>query len=765
VEIVRDRWGVNHIYAENEHDLFFAQGYAAAKDRLFQFEMWRRRATGTVSEVFGPDELERDISARLFKYRGDLREEMNHYHPRGEAIITAYTEGINAWIDEILKTPENLPVEFRLLGIKPQKWTPDVVISRHNGLRKNVHQELDIGIAVSRVGARKVKELMWFHPGDPVLDLDKAINGKLLKREILALYHANADPIRFSKDKVKALSIDSVQLSQTLNSIFWQDGAGAEHRWLDGSNNWTVAGNKTKSGYAMVANDPHRSLGVPSLRYIVHLVAPGWNVVGGGEPTIPGVAIGHNEHGAWGLTIHQTDAEDLYVYELNPQNLDQYKYKGNWVEMQKIEEVIPVKGGSQKNVTLRYTVHGPVTYVDSANHVGYAVRCGWLEPGGAPYLATLRADQARNWEEFRDACSYLNLPGLNMVWGDRNGDIGWQVVGIYPNRKNFSGLVPVPGDGRYDWDGFVPIKERAHVHNPRDGFFATANQHVTPDDYVKSNKIGYTWSDPFRGMRINEVLESDWDLTLEEMKELQTDYFSVSARTLAPMLRALEFEGYESEAKERLKDWDYVLSPNSVAAGIYVMWERHIVTRARKDFIPAELTGLNEIDLQLARIIEWLHSPDKRFGNNPTAGRDAFLRETFQTAVAELKSKLGDSIDQWQYGQAKYKHVALQNPVMTAAGSSSKLGPLPRGGNEYTANNTSRNDNQAHGATFRFIADLGDWDKTLMINSPGQSGDPASPYYSNLFELWAKDEYFPSYFTREMIMKEIDERIILTPAK
>jgi penicillin amidase len=767
VEILRDKWGVNHIYAKNEHDLFFAQGYAAAKDRLFQFEMWRRRATGTVAEILGPGELQRDISARLFKYRGNMTDELNHYHPRGEAIVNAYVEGVNAFIDEILVTPEKLPVEFALLGLKPEKWTPEIVISRHNGLRKNVKQELDIGIAVARVGVSRVKELMWFHPGDPQLELDEKINGHLLKPAILALYNANVGEINFQQHQLDIQADDSARWSQRFIAANQDDKV--DDSWLDGSNNWTVAGAKTVSGFPMLANDPHRAITVPSLRYIVHLVTPGWNVTGGGEPAIPGVAIGHNENGAWGLTIHQTDAEDLYVYELNPHDLRQYKYKGKWVSMTEITDTIAVKGAPQEGVTLRYTVHGPVTYIDSVNHVGYAVRCGWLEPGGAPYLATLRVDQAQNWDEFREACRYFHLPGLNMVWADRKGDIGWQVVGIFPSRNNSSGLVPVAGDGRYDWTGFVPIEKRAHVRNPQSGFFATANQHVTPIDYVKSNTIGYTWSDPFRGERINEVLATDRKLSMDDMKSLQTDYFSIPARTLVPMLGPISMEGLSKLAKDRLSAWDFIMAPTSVEAGIYAMWERHIISQATKKFLPVELQDLGEFDLQLTKILDWLQNPDGRFGRHPVDGRNRFLAACFDSAVAELRGKLGDSPDNWQYGQAKYKHATMESPVAGFLNQQVKskvdMGPLPRGGNGYTPNSTGNSDNQNHGATFRMITDVGDWDKTVMTNSPGQSGDPSSPYYSNLFELWAKNEYFPSYYSRKRIEEVTEERIVLTPEK
>nr|WP_255896997.1 penicillin acylase family protein [Rufibacter sediminis] len=338
VEILRDQWGVNHIYAANQHDLFFAQGYAAAKDRLFQFEMWRREATGTVAELLGPDEVQRDTGARLFKFRGNLKKELNHYHPQGEAIINAYVDGVNAYIAEATRTPELLPIEFKLLGIRPGKWTPEVVISRHQGLLGNSTEELSLGMAVAKAGEAKVKELMWFHPKDPILALDSTIRGELLSEKILELYEAYQKDIVFKPAHLSPAGKDLVGQVNKLNQQLAKPKKEPFEHGVQGSNNWIVSGRRTASGHPMLANDPHRSIAVPSLRYMVHLVAPGWNVIGGGEPVIPGVSIGHNEHGAWGLTIYETDGEDLYVYDLNPANLKQYRHKGQWVTMDELTE-------------------------------------------------------------------------------------------------------------------------------------------------------------------------------------------------------------------------------------------------------------------------------------------------------------------------------------------------------------------------------------------------------------------------------------------
>ncbi len=763
VEILRDQWGINHIYASNQEDLFFAQGYAAAKDRLFQFEIWRRQATGTVAEILGERELTRDIGTRLFSFRGDMQEEMNHYHEDGVEIITAYTNGVNAYISEVLADPDLLPLEFRLLDILPQKWTPEVVVSRHQGLLGNIGQELTIGRAVAKLGVQAVKDLYWFHPKDPNITLDPSIDETLLFHDILALYHAFRKPIQFQRSDL----LPKYRRSQDMGALDSPKEIKSDILSL-GSNNWVVGGDLMEDGNTYMANDPHRTIAVPSLRYMAHLVAPGWNVIGGGEPEIPGISIGHNEHGAWGLTVFRTDGEDLYVYELNPNDINQYSYEGEWSDMHLIRETIRIKNMSDVEVDLRYTRHGPVVYVDSANLKAYAVRCAWLEVGGSPYLASLRMDQAQTWEAFRQACDYSHIPGENMVWADKEGNIGWQAVGIAPIRRHFSGLVPVPGDGRYEWDGYLPINQKPHLLNPPAGYFATANQNVTPKEYTHWDAIGYSWSDPYRGDRINEVLGAGQKLNIQEMQALQTDYFSVPASILIPMLNDLTFSGLAAEAKDLLMTWDCQLDPNSVAAGIYVVWENQIKHLAASEFIPERGRDLIT-SIQLKKILDWVTKPDQRFGEHPTQGRNEFLREAFNSGISQLVKKFGAEIERWQYGQEDFKHTymshALGKHVHNDIQSKFDVGPLPRGGNAYTPNSTGSNNRQSSGASFRMIVNTGDWDSAVGSNSPGQSGNPLSPFYSNLFESWASDQFFPVYYSREKIESVTVEKSLLTPRK
>ncbi|MFL2991153.1 MAG: penicillin acylase family protein [Cytophagales bacterium] len=753
VEVLRDSYGINHIYAKNQRDLFFMQGYLSARDRLFQFEIWRRQATGTVSEIFGEQELKRDIGTRLFMFRGDIRDELNHYHDDGYEIITSYTEGVNAYINEVLKDPQNLPIEFKLLDIKPQPWGPEVVISRHQGLLGNIGQELDIGRAVSRVGEEKVKELLWLHPKEPSLKLNKKISSEDLDNDILELYNAFRKPIDFKDDYI-------VEKYRNNNKI--TDLSSSKPEFNDelsiGSNNWAISGKKSATGFPILANDPHRSIVAPSLRYLTHLVAPGWDVIGGGEPEIPGISIGHNGYGAWGLTVFRTDAEDLYVYELDPNDSNKYWHKGEWLKFKTIKEKIPVKGGNDYEAELKYSVHGPVTFEDKKRNRAYAVRCGWLEVGGSPYLASLRMNQSYSWDEFREACNYSNIPGENMVWADKDGNIGWQAVGIAPIRNTHSGLVPVMGDGNYEWDGYLPIVDKPNIFNPEEEYFATANQNVTPESYNEWNAIGFSWSDPFRGDRVNEILESSTDLTMKDMIELQVDYHSIPSIKLIKMLSQVKMDNKFNTYLQKLLDWDNKIVKGSGEALIYVNWEREIMRKYHEKYVPDEVKEF--INVQLYRIINNLNESTNK-------ERDGFLKETFISSVRELELNFGDKLNSALYGQNDYKHIRVRHPLELVVNDSiSKIlgfKTYPRGGNAYTPGSTGSNLSQSSGATFRVIIDTENWDNSLASNAPGQSGNPNSQFYRNLYEEWANDKYFKLLYSKDKILNSLSEREIFNP--
>ncbi|MBP7777343.1 MAG: penicillin acylase family protein [Acidobacteria bacterium] len=770
VEVIRDRWGINHIYAANEDDLFMAQGYLAARDRLFQFEIWRRRATGTVAEILGPRELTRDIGTRLHRFRGDLDAELNHYHPRGKAIVEAYVRGVNAQVDEALRSPSTLPIEFRMLGITPGRWTPEVVVSRHQALTSNLPNEVTNTRALAAIGADGLRDLLWLQGGDPPLVLDPLIDAKTFPADVLKVYNAFRDTIHFRPEDVapayrsqeRAEAADEPALARS------SDGGRIVDTGI-GSNNWVVSGAKTQSGMPIMANDPHRVIEAPSLRYWVHLVAPGWNVIGGGEPVLPGVSIGHNDYGAWGLTVFGTDSEDLYVYETNPANADEYRYRGQWEAMRVVTETIPVKGQPAATATLKYTRHGPVLYEDAAKHRAYALRAGWMETGGAPYLSSLRMNQAKSWAEFAEACTYNRMPSENMVWVDTSGTIGWQAAGIAPLRS-WSGLLPVPGDGRYEWDGYLPINALPSEVNPTRGFIATANHYLFPNDYPYPNARHYTWADPYRAHRIEEVVGSGRRFSVAEMTRLQNDDLSMAARAIVPLLRDLPFANPAvAGARDLVLRWDFVLDKNSNAAAVYELFSRRLITAVRQASIPAAARAAVPAGLiSTKRAIDFLYAPDGRFGAEPTKGRDQMVTTAFEQGVADVTARFGADMAAWKWGDEKLHHAFIRHPLSDAVNAEMKkrleVGPFPRGGDGTTVSATGGNDNQTSGGSLKIVADTDNWDNSVGLNTPGQSGNPDDPHYRDLFELWARGRYFPVAYSRGKVESVAETTTTLSPA-
>jgi penicillin amidase len=766
VEIIKDRWGIAHIFAQTQDDLFFAQGFNVAADRLFQLEVWRRQATGTMAEILGPKALRRDIGARLLKFRGDLRDELEFYHPQGERIIAAFVRGINAYIGLTRSNPELLPLEFRLLGLTPSDWSPDVVISRHNGLFRNVSDEVILSRAVRLMGPEKLARLLDLHPGNPDLRPPKGVDLTLISDRILELYRESRAPVRFAPEDIVDPAVRASAGKAETASV-------GMFRFLippplsKGSNNWAVSGRLTQSGYPLLANDPHRSLQVPSLRYWVHLNAPGWNVIGGGEPALPGVSIGHNDSGAWGLTIFAADQEDLYVYETNPADSNQYKYQSQWEDMKIIREKIPVKGNRPHEAVLRFTRHGPVIFEDAANHRAYALRAAWLETGCSPYLSSLRMDQARNWEEFREACFRNRTPSENMIWADRDGHIGWQATGLVPLRENWPGLLPVPGDGRFEWAGFIPAPQLPSLHNPDTGYVATANQDNLPSGYP--HPVGYVWAEPFRIQRITEFLTSREKMGVSDMQALQQDVLSIPARLLVPLVKDLR-SGRPDVQKclELLRSWDCRLSPESSAAAVYVAWQRFLSENLNRLLFPKELQR-SLPGRSLLGAIRRLQSPEELFAREPARARDDLLLKSLGEAADFLTQTFGSDSRLWRYGDEKFHRVEIRHPLSPAVKDDLRrrldVGPLPRGGNGETVNNTSGGNNQASGATFRIVVDLSDWDLALGTNSPGQSGDPDDFHYSDLFSGWAEGRYFPVCFSRSRIDSAAERTIMLKPSK
>ena len=767
VEIITDRYGIAHIYANNQRDLFFAQGYNAASDRLFQFELWRRKALGTLAEIQGEKALAHDRGARLLRYRGDIQQEMAHYHEQGAEIIESFIAGVNAYIRQTERQPELLPFEFQLLGIKPGLWTPEVLVSRHNALTGGMAMEVMLAKTLSALGAEKTRQLLPF-ARDTAFFQPRSFQLSHITDALMADYRASRSTPAFELadlaspqiDGKKALSQLS-QLNQTIDQLFARP---LESVNTLGSNNWVIAGERSQSGMPIVANDPHRSLQIPSLRYWVHLNAPGWNVIGGGEPVLPGVSIGHNDFGAWGLTIFPIDQEDIYVYQTNPKQPNQYRYQGQWKTMALEQTTIQVKGQGAVTETLKYTVHGPILFEDRDNHLAFGLKAAWLDKGAAPYLASLRMDQARDWESFREACRYSGLPGENMIWADRQGNIGWQTVGLTPVRFGWSGRLPVPGNGDYEWQGYVPVQAMPHQLNPEQGWIGTANHNNVPQGYP--NIFTDWYADPARAHRIDAVLSRQPRHSIDDSKALQYDTQSMTAAALTPLITAQDYPRKLKPAIQQLKAWDHRMDAESAAAAIYHHWEKAMRASLKQRLVPERHQSLIYA-IDKTKMLSWLIDPPPFvFADKGKHSRNQLIKNSLITAVATLTEQQGDKVNNWHYGEDHYTQLIhpLSHLVDETLGQTLNSPRLPMGGADNTVHNTSGDPKQLAGASFRMIVDTADWDSTQGTIAPGQSGDPRSAHYQDRFKGWHQGEYFPVYFSRDNIDRVAEKTLKLLPA-
>ena len=736
VTVLRDRWGVAHIYAQNQHDLFFAQGFVAAQDRLFQMELWKRSGQGRLAEVLGASALQRDINARLLSYHGDMKAEYESYSPDTQQILEAFTAGINAYIaSRMAAGGPGLPFEFQLAGFSPEPWKPADCLNRMAAfsMTGNAFDELEHAQAASAAGADAASLLFDF---DPPVKLDPAPDTNLAGLSPALLHNLVGSDTRIEFPRHPA----------------------------EGSNNWTVSGKLTHSGKPLLANDPHRVTAEPSLRYMVHLVAPGWDVIGAGEPGLPGVALGHNQNIAWGFTIFGLDQQDLYLEELNPANASQYKTARGWETMQVRKETFGIRGGKSVEVDLKFTTHGPVLWEDGKRAL--ALRWVGAEPGTAGYLGSLAVDRAQNWREFEAAMPRWKVPSENIVYADRAGNIGEHSTGLAPLRKTWTGLLPMPGSGGYEWSGFVPNSELPHQYNPRQGFIASANHKMIPEGYPY--KVGYSWAPPYRFQRVTEVLgqtKAGHKLDVGDMQRLQTDVLSLPARQLIDLLRAATARQKPGPATDLLLHWNCEVQRDSAAAALYEVWLQ-ILTRETMDLaIPAAARSMID-DWSPHQVIGFLQGINHTGADSLVESRNHMLRASLEEAWKEMQKLQGADSTKWSWGEMH--HVRFRHPLDQMPGAAALTDPPPvsRPGDEYTVNATGYYDSsfdQVSGASYREILDLSDWDHSVTVNVPGQSGQPASPHYSDLIPLWSEGKYFPLLYSREAVEKEATDKLVLQP--
>jgi penicillin amidase len=694
VQVVRDTWGVPHISAQSADDLFFAQGYVMAQDRLWQMEMWRRAAEGRMAEIAGAAAVPRDRVTRLLKYRGPTdASEWSSYHPDARRIFTAYVNGVNAYIAQ---HRDRLPIEFAATGIVPAPWTIEQLVLRPPSFG-DASAELQLARNVARLGAAEANRLRNPDPPD-TLTVPNGLDVAAITDEVIAAARVPAQTRPDLLPEYRSSAADAADDTSVREP---------------GSNNWVVGKSRSATGHPVVANDPHREVTNPSLRYIVHLRAPGWNVAGSGEPPFVGVAIGHNERVAWGLTIVGTDQEDVYVERVNPANPNEVRFNGAWEPLKIVKETIRVRGGEPVIVELKYSRHGPIFYEDTTRHLAYAVRRAAAEPGTAPYLAGLRLSQAKNCREFLDAAMFWKAPTENLICGDVDDNISWRPAALSPARTGWNGRLPVPGGGQYEWQGFR--KDLPSELNPPRGYIATANHNINPPGYTPPLMFKTADTRFERITRLRQTLEGAPEkLTLEDHQRMQHDALSLRAVSDLSLFRGWTASDPAVERiRAEIAAWNGVYARESRAAALYEAWR----------------------------------------GGGEGGGRGrggAAAPATREEAEKRLQAmaQSGRELDR-TWGQMHTR--AFRHPLLRAF----DLPAVERSGGAGTV--------EADGASYREIFDVADWDRSLVINVPGQSGQPGSPFYDNLLKLWADNGYFPLVFSGSAIDKAAKYRLVLRP--
>ncbi len=756
VEIIRDTWGVPHIYAQNEHDLFFAQGYVHAQDRMWQMEFNRRIGSGTTSEVLGNLTLGIDRFTRTMQLRRVAQRELDLLDADSRAILQAYADGVNGYINS---HRGRLGIEFTVLGVDPAPWTPLDTLTWGKtmalNLSWNYFLELVRARMIAGVGADAAQQLMPPYADGPPLDIP-----------------ADLDGYRWMQQTTTS---EINQLSALLRQEYY----------LQGSNNWVVGGDRTASGKPLLANDTHLGLSMPSIWYLNGLHGGRFNTVGYTFPGVPLVIIGHNEQIAWGVTDLPADVQDLYVEKLDdPVNPSRYEYEGNWYDLTIAQEVIAVRGSTPVTLEVRMTRHGPIMNgTDDGLKQARPLALRWIAYEQSHlFRAVVGVNLAQDWDSFRRALNFWDAPNQHFVYADVAGNIGYQSAGRLPLRApGHDGLLPVPGwSAATEWRGTVGAESLYSVLNPASDFYVTANNQVAPTDHPYRAAYGEDWiNEWFPVTRVSEALGSGSALSLDDMAKLQLDSYSIPAARLLPHLLEIVPEGsLQTEALAILRDWNGHFDRDQIGATIYYAWYNRLQRNTFDDELSGQLASsykvIGWISLPaMLTVVEQPNSPWFDDRNTPELeARDAIVRRSFVEALALLQREYGDTPAQWTWGRMHRVNLRAQPLGQTGIGPVDSLfnsGFVTADGGDFTPNNSWLNGDPPFevtgGPAQRFIIDVGDWDRSRAINSSGQSERLLHPHRTDNLGLWANGQYHPMLFSRAAVESHKANLLLLTPQR
>jgi penicillin amidase len=648
VEIVDDPYGVPHIRARSIPDAFFGQGYVVARDRLFQIDLSHRRELGRLAEAFGAAFAEHDAAARLFLFRGDLDAELARVPADILACARAYVAGINARIDEVEADPGLLPLEYRILGVGPLKWdVRELVLARGEGFGS---------------------------VGDEVRRARLAAMGLLALDAIVAPLHPawpltvpdGLDAAAVSEADLGVLSLGGLPFGSLVPAD--ASAAAVEARANAGSNAWTVGPGRTATGRPILANDPHLGIGSFDPRHVAHLTAPGLDVIGGGAPGLPGIMQGHTDHFAFGRTNFHIDQEDLFVLELHPDDAERYRHGDGWRAFERVEISIPVKGAAPRAATLRYAAQGPVVSHDPARHRATALAAVDLQPGASGAFAMIAINLARDWADLHERAFRFHPSPTNFHYADVDGNHGWQAIGFVPVRRRGDGLLPAPGDGRYDWTGVRDFRALPSDYNPAKGWFASANQNNLPEGWPRDRIPAFSFKEPYRYQRIADVLAAQPHHRLADSVALQHDTLSTPARQLVALLPAGGSAG-AAPALAMLRGWDGRLDAGSGPAALFEILWRELSARLLAAIVPERARALVD-EIAPPVLLGLLANPDRRLGPDPVAARDAMFDAALAAAWASAQALMGPDPAAWRWGalhQVRIRHPLSRIPAIAAA--------------------------------------------------------------------------------------------------
>ena len=762
ITIYRDERGIPYIEAKNDEDLYFAQGYATAADRLWQMDLFRRTVRGELAEVLtaGPNNvaLDQDKLHRNYGFTQAAEAELAAASPRTRAVLEAYARGVNAYASSL--DPKSLPPEFQILQYSFRPWTPTDSLSVIKIFFEALSDTWRIDVmrqALSVLPAEKRAELM------PVISsIDVLVVGKDSQTKGTS---AQLKPEPASREFLERLAYNQAIAAAALNRIGFDTDA------LAASNNWVVSGNRTVTGKPLLSNDPHLRPTAPSIWYMVHLSAPGVRVAGVSAAGLPGVIIGHNDRIAWGFTNVGPDVQDLYIEKFNPDNPKQYQTPSGWRDAVVRREEIKVRkgiGSSEYDTVVQevtVTRHGPIIFEGDGKR--YALRWTALDPTKNNADSTYVLNRARNWKEFNTALESFTAPTQNIVYADVDGHIGYHAAGVVPIRKSGDGSVPYDGStDAGEWTSYIPIAKLPVLYDPPSGIIVTANQRITGTDYPYF--LTHHWAQPYRARRIWDLLNEKPKLSSDDFRRILGDVYSIAGASFTKeVVKLLRPKLTPSDEKlkahlDAFEKWDGRVNAESTVAPLMAQmrlaFRSKILTAALGQDLVRTYQWSN-FDTTLDRVIReqpasWLPKEYPSYAD--------LMRASYDEAINTLTKSLGADETKWTWGdmvKARFPHPLGGAPLI---GAQFTVPPFPQNG---TGGFIGATVNVGSSVSMRLIADPSDWDKTQQGIALGESGLPKSPHWTDQLADWraVTPREFP--FTQAAVIKAAKETLVLEPVK